>query len=130
MDLKIPLGIVDIPEEQSQVEYVIDLLDGGNFVYFASSGYGKSTVLTTAILSLAVKNRVNQVYFYILDFGNNALMPLNMLPHTADYITFDDDEKLSKFFRIISEEIKHRKSCWQSAWCRILMSITSATKRK
>lgn len=109
LDLKIPLGIVDIPEEQSQVEYVIDLLDGGNFVYFASSGYGKSTVLTTAILSLAVKNRVDQVYFYILDFGNNALMPLNMLPHTADYITFDDDEKLSKFFRIISEEIKHRK---------------------
>lgn len=109
IDLKIPLGIVDIPEEQSQMEYTVDLLEGGNFVYFASSGYGKSTVLTTAILSLAVKNRVDQVYFYILDYGNNALMPLNILPHTADYITFDDDEKLTKFFRIISEEIKRRK---------------------
>lgn len=108
-DLRLPLGIVDIPEEQRQSEYTVDLLEGGNFVYFASSGYGKSTVLTTAILSLAIKNTVDQLYFYILDFGNNALMPLNMLPHTADYITFDDDEKLSKFFRIISEEIKRRK---------------------
>lgn len=109
MDLKIPFGVVDIPEEQRQVEYSVDLLEGGNFVYFASSGYGKSTVLTTAIMSLAIKNRVDQLYFYILDFGNNALMPLNMLPHTADYVTFDDDEKLVKFFRIISEEIKKRK---------------------
>lgn len=109
LDLKIPFGIVDIPEEQSQVEYTVDLLEGGNFVYFASSGYGKSTVLTTALLSLALKNRVDQIYYYILDFGNNALMPLNMLPHTADYITFDDDEKLAKFFRIISDEMKRRK---------------------
>lgn len=81
-------------------------------------------------MSLAIKNRVDQLYFYILDFGNNALMPLNMLPHTADYVTFDDDEKLVKFFRIISEEIKKRKGFWHNVWCRISMYTINVMKKR
>ena len=109
LDLKIPLGLMDIPEEQDQREYCIDLQKDGNFLYMASSGYGKSVLLTTAVLSLALVNRVSNLNFYILDFGNSALIPLNGLPHTADYITVDAQERFNKFINVINDEIAERK---------------------
>ncbi len=42
LDLTIPIGLTDIPEQQSQVEYKVDLLHDGNVAFFASAGYGKS----------------------------------------------------------------------------------------
>ncbi len=108
-DLSIPLGMIDIPEEQLQMEYNINLEKEGNVVFMASAGYGKTMFLMTAVTSLALKNQVEELNFYILDFGNSALIPLNALPHTADYILYDDIEKLSKFINIIQEEIVLRK---------------------
>ena len=109
IDLKVPIGLIDIPEEQSQTEYMIDLSDDGNIAFFAAPGYGKSVFLTTLLLSLALKNSVRYLNFYICDFGNSALIPLNKVPHVADYISMDDAERIGKLIRIINEEIKYRK---------------------
>lgn len=107
--LKAEIGLVDIPEEQSQTAYVIDLLKDGNVAFFAAAGYGKSVFLTSAILSLALLNSVEKLHFYICDFGNSALAALKGLPHTADYLTVDDAEKITKLMRILNEEMKLRK---------------------
>ncbi|MCH5258790.1 MAG: type VII secretion protein EssC [Lachnospiraceae bacterium] len=109
LNLTAEIGYIDIPEEQSQVAYRMDLMKDGNVAFFAASGYGKSTFLTTVILSLAMNNSVALLNFYICDFGNSALIPCNALPHTADYITVDDTEKMEKLMRILNEEIKVRK---------------------
>ncbi len=109
LNLKLSIGRIDIPERQEQKDYSIDLVDEGNIVYIASSGYGKTTFLTTSILSLAQKNRVENVNFYVLDFGNNALVALNKLNHIADYITIDDEERIGKFIKIIENELNIRK---------------------
>ena len=109
IDLSVAIGMVDIPEKQSQCEYVINLVKDGNIAFFAAAGYGKSVFLETIILSLAIKNKVDCLNFYICDFGNNALIPLNALPHTCDYITADDNERLTKFMAIMQQEIKLRK---------------------
>ena len=109
LSLTIPLGMVDIPDQQAQEEYILDLEQDGTFGYFAASGYGKSTVLTTCILTLAKQNKVSQLNFYIFDFGNSALIPLKGLAHTADYFTYDDEEKRNKFFKLIHSEMKQRK---------------------
>ena len=90
--MKVEIGLIDIPEEQCQQEYVIDLVKDGNIAFFAAPGYGKSMFLTTVLLSLALKNSVELLNFYICDFGNSALIPLNRVPHTADYISMDDSE--------------------------------------
>ena len=101
--------MMDIPEQQSQTEYTINLMRDGNIAFFGAAGYGKSVFLETVILSLAVKNSVDRLNFYICDFGNNALIPLNALPHSCDYIAADDRERLGKFMNIIRQEIKDRK---------------------
>lgn len=109
LDLDIAVGLIDIPEEQRQTEYHINLLKEGNIAFFAAAGYGKSMFLTTLIISLALKNSVDKLNFYICDFGNSALIPLNRLPHTADYIIMDDSERIKKMMRILSDEMKLRK---------------------
>lgn len=109
IDLTAEIGLIDIPEEQSQSTYSIDLIKEGNVAFFAAPGYGKSVFLTTVLLSLALKNSVKLLNFYICDFGNSALVPLGRVPHVSDYISMDDAEKLDKLMRIIGEEIRHRK---------------------
>lgn len=109
VDLMLTLGVIDIPEEQKQEEYRLNLAKDGNVLYLASAGCGKSVFLTTAVLSLAMRNAVELVQFYILDFGNSGLIPLNRLHHVADYISFDDSERFVKFMTIIQTEISSRK---------------------
>lgn len=65
--------------------------------------------MTTAVLSLAMQNSVQDLNFYILDFGNSGLMPLNKLSHVADYIVFDDSERFQKLMGILQKEIRERK---------------------
>lgn len=109
VNLTIPLGMIDIPEEQLQKEYSVNLAKEGNVVFMSSAGYGKTLFLMTAVISLALQNQVEGLNFYVLDFGNSALIPLNALPHTADYILYDDMEKLGKFINIIQDEVALRK---------------------
>lgn len=109
LDLRAEIGLIDIPEEQKQESYCPDLLKEGNHIVFAGPGYGKSMFLTTVAMSLAIKNSPENLQFYMLDFGNSSLMPLKNLPHTADYFTYDDLEKIYKFESVIEEEIRFRK---------------------
>lgn len=108
-DYKVSIGMVDIPEQQIQQEYTINLVHDGNVIYMASSGYGKSIFVSNVLISLAIKNSVRNLNYYILDMGNSALIPLKMLPHTSDYMGMDDIEKISKFMNIIEQEVLIRK---------------------
>ncbi|MDR2600044.1 MAG: type VII secretion protein EssC [Oscillospiraceae bacterium] len=108
-NLNIPLGMVDIPEEQKQMEYTHNFFEDGNLAIFGASGFGKSTVLLNTALTLASQNSPKLLNFFIMDYGNSALVQLRSLPHTADYIGFDDVEKLDKLEKLLIEELKERK---------------------
>ena len=60
-------------------------------------------------------NSVRNFHAYILDFGNNAMLPLKALPHVADYITYDDTEKQQKLMLLLMKEIKLRKQLMAEA---------------
>lgn len=109
LDLQLGIGMVDIPEEQEQIEYILDFEKNGHFLYLSSSGYGKTMVLTQIVLGLAAKNAVRNLNFYLLDLGNSGLIPLRRLPHVADYMNFDHSEKIGKFQKLILDEIQERK---------------------
>lgn len=108
-DLSVSMGVIDIPEQQKQVEFNHDFINDGNIAIFGASGFGKSTALMNIALSLAVKNSPAALHNYVLDLGNSSLIPLKALPHTADYLSFDDAEKLDKLFRLLIDEIAKRK---------------------
>ncbi len=108
-DYTLGLGMIDVPEEQLQEEYTLDLMKNGHLLYMASGGYGKTMLLTQIILGLSMKNAVKNLNFYLIDLGNSALIPLRGLPHVADYMGLDDTEKLEKLQKLILQEISDRK---------------------
>ncbi|GAB2023393.1 hypothetical protein RyT2_24690 [Pseudolactococcus yaeyamensis] len=123
-----PLGLLDIPSDQTQENYDFDLTKQGNTVIFASSGYGKSTVLQTLALNLAKANTPEQVQMNLLDFGNNGLLPLKDLPHVADIVTLEEEEKLQKLLDSIAETLAVRKKAFKTAGVASLEQYESKTK--
>ena len=109
LDLKLGVGFMDVPEEQAQREYLLDLEKNGHLLYLSSSGCGKTMFLTQVILGLSAKNAVKNLNFYILDLGNSGMIPLRQLPHVADYMNFDHTEKITKFQKLILDEMQERK---------------------
>lgn len=115
LDMRVAVGLEDIPSEQRQDEYTLDFVHNGHVIYFASSGYGKSVFLETILLSLCAHNSVQNFHAYIMDFGSNALIPMKGLPHVADYISYDDVEKQQKLMRLLAQEMKERKQLLSEA---------------
>ena len=58
---------------------------------------------------------MKNLHAYLLDFGNNALLPLKALPHVADYITYDNLEKQQKLMALLFKEMKQRKQLMADA---------------
>lgn len=106
---KYSIALVDEPEKQLQSPYYYDAMEDGNIGVFGSPGYGKSFTLTTFLLNFAKQNSPALYQYYIFDFGNGALLPLEQLPHTGDYFRSDDVRKIEKFFSFIDTEIENRK---------------------
>ncbi|MGF9963743.1 type VII secretion protein EssC [Bacillus rhizoplanae] len=103
------IGIVDIPEMQAQEPLQLNLTKEGHIVVFASPGYGKSSFLQSVVMDLARKHSPEHLHVYLLDFGTNGLLSLKGLPHVADTFMTDDLEKINKFIRRLSKELKDRK---------------------
>lgn len=107
--LVIPLGKLDIPSEQKQSNYDYNLETAGHTMIISSPRWGKSTIIQTIAMNLARLNTPEQIHFYLLDFGNNGLLPLQHLPHVADIVSLDENEKLQKMLTIISNLLSERK---------------------
>ncbi|PLR96524.1 type VII secretion protein EssC [Bacillus sp. T33-2] len=110
---EIYFGMIDEPEKQSQTPYGYNMMEDGNIGIFGSSGYGKSYTVMTLLLGIASRLGPEEVHYYVLDFGNGALLPLRQLPHTADYFLMDQERKIEKFMRILKDEIASRKQLFQ-----------------
>ena len=108
-DVTFTFGLADLPHEQKQEAVSVNLTTEGNVALYGAPGTGKTTFLQTAIMSLARHYRPDQVQFYLLDFGTNGLAPLSQLPHVADWLLLDQEEKVSKFTRIMTKELARRK---------------------
>lgn len=114
-NMAVPIGLLDIPEEQSQKSLIFDLTKMAHTAIFGSSGFGKSILLQTLVMNLVRQNTPEQVQFNLLDFGTNGLLPLSKLPHTADIVRLNEEEKLSKMMKRIRQEIDERKNDFQLA---------------
>ncbi|MBP3459050.1 MAG: type VII secretion protein EssC [Lachnospiraceae bacterium] len=125
-DYTLGIGMIDVPEEQLQEEYVLNLIKNGHLLYMASSGYGKTMFLTNIALGLSMKNAVKNLNFYILDLGNSGLIPLKGLPHVADYMGLDDGEKIEKFQKLILDEMAERKRKFAKAMAQSISVYNSS----
>ncbi|RZQ64090.1 type VII secretion protein EccCa [Amycolatopsis suaedae] len=82
--LQIPLGIVDRPYEQRRDPLWADFSGGaGHAVIVGGPQSGKSTMLRTLIMSMALTHTPEEAQFYCVDLGGGTLAGLADLPHVG-----------------------------------------------
>ncbi|EHR59458.1 type VII secretion protein EccC [Saccharomonospora cyanea] len=82
--LQVPLGIVDRPYEQRRDPLWADFSGGaGHGVVVGGPQSGKSTMLRTLIMSMALTHTPEEAQFYCIDLGGGTLAALEGLPHVG-----------------------------------------------
>ncbi|MEU5842963.1 type VII secretion protein EccCa [Rhodococcus sp. NPDC047139] len=95
--LRTAIGIVDRPFDQRRDPLVVDLSGAaGNVVVVGGPQSGKSTLLRTLVLSMALTHTAEQVQFYCLDFGGGTLSGLAGLPHVGSVAGRHDPDRVRR----------------------------------
>jgi S-DNA-T family DNA segregation ATPase FtsK/SpoIIIE len=80
--LRVPVGVVDRPFDQSQEPLLLDFTgQSGHLAIAGAPRSGKSTLLATLIAGFALTHRPDEVQFYCVDLGGGPLHELAGLPH-------------------------------------------------
>ncbi|TWF78367.1 S-DNA-T family DNA segregation ATPase FtsK/SpoIIIE [Pseudonocardia hierapolitana] len=99
--LRVAVGLVDRPYQQRRDALVVDLAGGsGHFAVVGAPRSGKSSVLATAVLGLALTSTPAELGVHVLDFGGGALGALAGLPHVG---TVADRQQPDLVRRVVAE---------------------------
>jgi type VII secretion protein EccCb len=108
--LRVPVGVVDRPYEQSRELLVADLLGAEGHVGIAGAPQsGKSTLLRTLMLSLALTHTPRDVQFFCLDFGG-GLVSTAGLPHVGSTGTRLDRDRVLRTVEEVAQLIEVREA--------------------
>lgn len=95
--LQVPLGILDDPTRQWQGQWYLDLtVAGGHAALIGGPQSGKTTLLRTLALSLALTHTPQEVGIYGLDLVGGGLQALAGLPHVGGVAGRADRERAAR----------------------------------
>ncbi|PZT75190.1 MULTISPECIES: type VII secretion protein EccCa [unclassified Streptomyces] len=95
--LLVPLGLLDDPAKQWQGQWLLDLtVAGGHAAVIGGPQSGKTTLLRTLVLSLALTHTPQEVGVYGLDLVGGGLQALVGLPHVGGVAGRADRERAAR----------------------------------
>ncbi|WP_328309637.1 type VII secretion protein EccCa [Streptomyces sp. NBC_00442] len=95
--MRVPLGLLDDPGRQWQGPWTLDLtVAGGHVAVIGGPQSGKTTLLRTLALSLALTHTPAQVAVYGLDLVGGGLAALAGLPHVGGIAGRADHERAAR----------------------------------
>ncbi|MFC8914155.1 type VII secretion protein EccCa [Streptomyces sp. NPDC057116] len=95
--LQVPLGLLDDPTKQWQGQWYLDLtVAGGHAAVIGGPQSGKTTLLRTLVLSLALTHTPQEVGVYGLDLVGGGLQALTGLPHVGGVAGRADRERAAR----------------------------------
>ncbi len=106
--LRVPVGMLDLPQQQHQRPFFIDLNQrDGNYIVAGPTGSGKAFFLRTLVLGLAETHPPNELLFYFVSRGTTLTL-FEELPHCQALIPPYDSERLMRLFSFLEEETTRR----------------------
>ncbi len=108
--LNAPIGMLDLPTEQKQEVFMLELLRfGGHMLIAGSAGSGKSFLLRTIITALSLSHSPADLNLYLIDFGGQALRVFEKMPHVGGIFNSADSDRIRRLFRKLRGIIEERK---------------------
>ena len=107
--VKAVIGEYDAPEKQEQGLVVYHFLEDGNTIIYGTDGSEREMLLNTIIFSTIQNYSVNEIQYYILDYGSESLRRYQSVPHIGGMVFSGEEERYNNLFKLIREEIKNRK---------------------
>jgi DNA segregation ATPase FtsK/SpoIIIE, S-DNA-T family len=118
------VGLVDDPSQAEQHLLRLNFRQG-HVALFGASGWGKTTLIRSAVMSLAVTHSPENLHIYVLDFGGRQLEVLRSLPHVGSVIRADEAERINRLLRVLDSEIENRKELMSRAQANNVYSYNS-----
>jgi S-DNA-T family DNA segregation ATPase FtsK/SpoIIIE len=108
--LRVPLGMVDRPFEQLRELLVADLSGAdGHLAVAGAPQTGKSAMLRTLMLALALTHTPREVQFYCLDFGGGGLQSTAGLPHVGSIATRMERDRVQRTVEELTQLLEVRE---------------------
>ncbi|MFV2198170.1 type VII secretion protein EccCa [Nocardiopsis sp. LOL_012] len=108
--LHVPVGLLDDATKQWQGVWELDLTaSGGHVAVIGGPQSGKTTLLRTLVLSLALTHTPRQVAVYGLDLVGGGLQSLAGLPHVGGVAVRTDSERIRRTVEELRGMLDHRQ---------------------
>ncbi|MBX9395113.1 type VII secretion protein EccCa [Streptomyces sp. TRM72054] len=112
--LRVPLGVLDDPTKQWQGQWYLDLtLAGGHAAVIGGPQSGKTTLLRTLALSLALTHTPQEVGIYGLDLVGGGLQALSGLPHVGGVAGRADRERAARTIDSVRAMLDQREELFR-----------------
>lgn len=107
--LKVPVGIYDMPENQSQGTQYIDFEAFGHYGIYGTSGSGKTTLIKSILVGLCSWYTPRDINIYMLDLASGSLNVFEDMPHVGGIAISNEEEKFAKLTNMINKMFENRK---------------------
>ncbi|MFC8986175.1 type VII secretion protein EccCa [Streptomyces sp. NPDC056956] len=112
--MRVPLGVLDDPARQWQGRWELDLTTaGGHVAVIGGPQSGKTTLLRTLVLSLAVTHTPRDVAVYGLDLVGGGLSALAALPHVGGIAGRADRERAARTVAEVRAMLDEREAVFR-----------------
>jgi DNA segregation ATPase FtsK/SpoIIIE, S-DNA-T family len=104
----IPFGLADVPEEQAQPAYYLDLAASAHLMVAGGPQSGRTTFARALITSLATRFRPDQVHLYIVEHHPAGLSGYAALPQCGGVFSPAEPDRIRRLVGWLAEETQRR----------------------
>ena len=109
-ELRIPTGLVDMPQQQAQEALWLDFSGiGGHLALVGAPQSGKSTFLRSVITAFMVTHSPRDIQIYCIDMGGGLLRIFERAPHVGAVCSKAERDKVRRVVRQMRKIIEERE---------------------